>query len=231
MISKNRSLINLTPTVRLFEELRGLPRSRSDQVYTNLESMVLIASEHDLDPKQLIDAFSEALENGVSNYDCLKISCRKVNQDSATILITKEEKVVWQFPVDLEIITNKIIRDSIREIPIPKKMKMDQSGRNLKIGQLRFGIKGVNVLAKIIEIPPTKEVITRWGSQAWVSNIKLADETGSIRVGLWNDQITMVNLGDEIEIKNCSVARFAGDLQLRLGRKSTISVINQLQQD
>ena len=92
-------------------------------------------------------------------------------------------------------------------------------------------MKHVNVLAKIIEIPPTKEVTTRWGSRACVSNVKIADETGSIRLSLWNDQIKMVNIGDEIEIKNCSVARYAENLQLRLSKRSTISVINQLQQE
>ena len=192
--------------------------------------MVLLAGKHDLDPKQLIDAFFEALKNDVSHIGSLKITCRNVTQDSAVFLVTKEEKVVWQFPVKLEVITSADVRDSIKEIPLPEK-KIGKSGRNLNIDQLRFGMKSVNVLAKIIEIPPTKEVTTRWGSQAWVSSVKIADETGSIRLSLWNDQITMVNIGDEIEIKNSSVARFAGDLQLRLGRKSTISVINQLQQD
>jgi len=58
--------------------------------------MVLIASKHDLDSKQLIDAFFKALKNKISHCGSLKISCREVNQDSAIFLITKEEKVVWQ---------------------------------------------------------------------------------------------------------------------------------------
>ena len=193
--------------------------------------MVLIASKHDLDPKQLIDAFFEALQNDVSHIGSLEITCRNVNQESAVFLVTKEEKVVWQFPVNLEIITNTFIRDSIKEITIPKKMKINQSGRNLNIDQLRFGMKKINIRAKIVEIPPTKQVTTRWGSQAWVSNVKIADETGSIRLGLWNNQIKMVNLGDRIEIKNCTVYRFADNPQLKLSRKGTISMINQLQQE
>ena len=205
-------------------------RSISRSHYPNLESMVLVAGKHDLDPKQLIDAFFEAVNNKFSHIGSLKITCRNVTQDSAIFLITKEEKVVWQFPVNLETITSADVRDSIKEIPIPEK-KIGESSKNMNIDQLRFSMKGVNVLAKIIEIPPTREVTTRWGSRASVSNVKIADETGSIRLSLWNEQITMVNLGDEIEIKNCSAARFANEPQLRLSRKGTISVINQLQQE
>jgi len=211
----------------MYEERRGRPRGRSNIDYANLNSMVLIASKHNLDPKRLMDAFLEAFENKISQYESLEISCRKVNQDSAIFLITKEDKVVWQFPVNLETIRNSQIRDLIKNIPMPEKVKnTEELGKAQKIGKLRFGMKGVNLMAKIIEIPSTKHVFTRWGSEADVSNVKLADETGSIRLGLWNNQIEMVHIGDEVEIKNCSVARFLNEPQLRLGRKGTISVIN-----
>jgi len=219
----------LTPRIGMYEEQRGRPRGRSNLDYANLNSMVLIASKHDLDPKQLIDAFFEAWKNKISHCGSLEISCREVNHNSATFLITKEEKVVWQSPVNLETIRNPDARDHIKKIPMPEKVKkIDELGRNLKIGELRFGMKGINLLAKIVEIPPTRHVFTRWKSEGSVSNVKLADETGSIRLGLWNDQIETVHIGDEVEIKNCNVSRFVGEPQLRLGRKSIMSVINQL---
>ena len=107
----------------MYEEQRGRPKGRSNLDYANLGSMVLIASGHDLDPKRLIDAFFEAWKNKISHCGSLKISCRNVNHDSATFIITKEDKVVWQFPVNLETIRNPDVRDSIREIPIPEKVK------------------------------------------------------------------------------------------------------------
>ena len=87
-------------------------------------------------------------------------------------------------------------------------------------------MKGVDVTVKIIEVPPIKPVFTRWGSECYVSNVKIADETGSIRLSLWNEQVDKVRVGDEIELKNCYVSRFAGQLQLRLRRKSIMSIIN-----
>ncbi|MFH0897045.1 MAG: hypothetical protein V1850_03225, partial [Candidatus Bathyarchaeota archaeon] len=144
----------MTSRMGLDVEYRGRPRG-SNLDYVNLASMVLIASKYDLDPKQLIDAFYEASENMISRCGCLTISCREVDHDSAIFLLTKEEKVVWQFPVNLESIRNPYVRESIKRIPMPEKAKIDELGRTLNIGELKFGMKGINVTAKIIEIPPT----------------------------------------------------------------------------
>jgi len=180
-----------------------------------------------LDPRRLADTFFEALENKISHCGSLKISLRGVNQDSAIFLITKEERVVWQFPVDLGSIRNpEVLKKLIQDIPIPHHTVRETYQKDQKIDALRFGMKGIDVKAKIIEIQPTKPVIMRWGSESYVTNVMIADETGSIRLSLWNKQIDKVNVGDEVELKNCYVSRFAGQRQLRLRRKSTMSVIN-----
>ena len=107
----------------MYKEYRGRPRCRSYLDWANFNSMILIASKHNVDPKQLIDAFFEAWKNEISHCGSLEISCREANQDSATFLITKEEKVVWQFPVNLETIRNPDVRDYIKKIPMPEKVK------------------------------------------------------------------------------------------------------------
>jgi replication factor A1 len=87
-------------------------------------------------------------------------------------------------------------------------------------------MRGITVKGKMVKIPPARLVLTRWGSSASVSNVTVADDTGSIRLGLWNGQIKTAHVGDEVEVNNSSVTRFAGELHLKLGRKSTISVIH-----
>ena len=107
----------------MFEEGRGRPRGRSALNHAYFESVVLIASKHDLDPKTLVDAFFEAWENGTSRCGGLKISCREANQDRAIFLLTKGEKVVWQFPVSLDGIRNSEARDYIKNIQLPDEVK------------------------------------------------------------------------------------------------------------
>jgi len=215
----------LAPRIR--KELRGRPRGISNKDYTVLESMAFIARKYDLPLERLIDSLLEAFEGECSTCGNLIISRRKLSQTSATFLISKDEKVVWQFPFNIEILKSESVRNSLKDIPLPQKINNDKPVRNLTIEQLRYGMKGINVLAKIIEIPTPQEVITKWGAIASVSNIKIADKTGSIKLTLWNDQIKLFNIGDEVEINNCKVSRFANETQLKLSRSSSISVINQ----
>ena len=216
-------------TPRIYRDLRGRTGGISAKDYINLASMVLIASKHDLEPKRLVDAFFEAFENKISSCGSLKISCRKVNEDSAMFLITKGEKVVWQFPVNLELIINSDFRDSIKRMQMPEKpKKIDVLGKNLKIDELLVGMKGINITAEIVDIPPARLVYTKWGTQVLVSNVKIADETGTIKLGLWNNQIETVHVGDKVEIKNCSVTKFADEPQLKIERKGTLSAIHEL---
>jgi replication factor A1 len=180
-----------------------------------------------LDPKQLIEAFIEAWRNETSHLGNLKITCREVNQDFVSFLITKGGKVVSQFPITTEILKNpEYVKNQIQYFPPPYRAQRKRDGKQRKISELYYRMRGINVKAKIIEIPPAQQVQTRFGTKVYVSNVKIADETGSIRLSLWNDQIDNFHVGDEIELKNCYIFRYRGELQLRLGRKGTLSIIN-----
>ena len=216
----------------MYSELRGRPRGKSHSPYGHLKSIVKIARKHDVDPEQLVDALVDAWQNTLSHCGRLKIALRVVNQDSATFLITKEEKVVWQFPVNLESIRNPdLLKDHIHDIPLPQHVEQKSYPKNQQIDTLRVGMKGIDVTAKVIEVPPIRQVFTRWGSEAYVTNAMIADETGSIRLSLWNSRVDTVRVGDEVELTSCYVSRFAGEPQLRLRRKSTLAVINSFQQE
>lgn len=222
----------MTPRIGMYKERRGRSRGKYNRCYTLLRSIAFIARRYVLDQRRLVDAFIEALEDKTSHCGELKISCRAINQDSATFLITKEEKVVWQFPIALESLRNPgLLKNHIQDIPKLHYIEREIYQKKQKIDNLRFGMKRIDVKAKIIEVPQAKQVFTRWGSISYVSNVMIADETGSIRLSLWNNQIEKVHVGDKVKITNCNVSRFAGELQLRLGRKSTVSVINQVQQE
>lgn len=192
------------------------------------KSIVLISRKYDLDPKLLTNAFIEAFENKVHQYGSLKVTCRNVNQDSATFLITNEEKVVSQFPIKLDILRkpNTLIR-LVQTFPVSYHAKKEIRDKQKKINELHFRMKGISVKAKIIKIPPKQTVFTSFGTEAYVSNVSIADETGTIILSLWNSQIDKIHIGDEVEIGNCYVARYAGELQLRMRRNSALSVINK----
>ncbi len=207
---------------RSFEEKE---RNRSRD-HREPKSIVLIAAKHDLNPMQLTDAIVEAYRNKIQRCGSLDIIYRGEKQDSAMFLLTEGEKVVSQFPLRLELIRNpNFIKSFIKNSPKSKYLKKEPFKKQKKIEELKFGMKKINVDARIVDIPPRKLVTTEFGNQFYVSNVKIADDTGSIRLSLWNDQIEKVHVGDNVEIENCYVSSFAGEQQLRIGRKGTISVI------
>ncbi|MCJ7560499.1 hypothetical protein MUO79_07760, partial [Candidatus Bathyarchaeota archaeon] len=56
------------------------------------------------------------------------------------------------------------------------------------------------------------------------SNALIKDETGSMKMSLWNHQISMVHKGDVVDIKNGKVTWYSCERQLRLGRSGSLSV-------
>jgi len=88
-----------------------------------------------------------------------------------------------------------------------------------------LGMKKASLKARVLEIPEPNRVYTRHGTEAYVTNALIGDETGTIRMNLWNRQINMVSQGDLIKIENGTVARFRGERQLRIGKHGKITVV------
>lgn len=207
---------------KLFEE-KAKGRSKN---HGESKSIVLIAAKHDLDPMQLIDAIAESYGNKTQRCGSLEVTYRGKKQDTAMFLLTKEEKVVSQFPVKLEFVINpNFLKRIVKDIPKSSYLRKEPFKKQRKIEELKYGMKKINVDARIVDVPPRKLVTTEYGNQFYVSNVKIADDTGSIRLSLWNGQIEKVHVGDKVEIENCYVSSFAGEQQLRIGRKGIISVI------
>ena len=69
------------------------------------------------------------------------------------------------------------------------------------------------------------QVHTQFGNTVRVVNALVGDETGKIKLCLWEGQINSVAVGDNIEIKNSHICVFRGEKQLRLGKKGIISTL------
>lgn len=196
--------------------------------YRDLYSIGKIASKHGMQLEQLVENMVKATENKSVNCGKLNVSCIRSDNKSASFLITEGDKVVWQASVSLEAITNMGTIGYVNSI-LESEKKVDCVERKLDIGDLRIGMKGACVKGEITNIPPARLVNTKWGSQALVSDVKITDKTGSIKLSLWNNQIESVRVGDEVELTNCTVAKYLEEPQLRIARKGTLSVNNQKQ--
>ena len=207
---------------------RGRGR-RSNSVYSYkderiLEYLARIAVMHKVDSSEFFNCILEAWSREEAECKQLVIACRKRTRNSGIFLFTNGHKIVAQFPIPISILQGKNQLERYRKTISVKTSVKNLNGVNPRIEDLKVGMKRINLKAKVLELPEPKMVYTRYGSTAFVSNALVKDETGSIRMSLWNQQIHSVSEGDEINIKNCRVTWFSGEKQLNLGRSGSLSV-------
>lgn len=96
----------------------------------------------------------------------------------------------------------------------------------VKINELKDGDRKINIDLSVIEKEDTREVRSRFSNETYkVANVTAEDETGTITVVLWNEQIDQVDVGDRIRIENGYVKSFRDTLQLQAGKYGKLSVI------
>lgn len=94
-----------------------------------------------------------------------------------------------------------------------------------EIKDLQNGMKRVSVEAKVVEKGDVREVKSRFKDETYrIADAVVADETGSIKLTLWNEQIEQVNVGDNIKIENGYITSFKGEIQLNAGKFGKLTV-------
>ena len=208
---------------------RGRPSNRGYSYKDGriLEYLARIAVKHEVDSDELFNCIVEAWDNNEAECQKLAISCRKKAKDSAIFLFTKGQKVVGQFSIPTTILQgNNRIESYVRTMQLKRASSVKSvEGENVQIKDLKAGMRKVSLRAEVVEKPEPKMVYTRYGTTPSVSNVLIKDETGSIRMSLWNQQINMISKGDLVHIENGKVANFRGELQLRIARNGSVNVI------
>lgn len=86
-------------------------------------------------------------------------------------------------------------------------------------------MKRVSIEAKVVEKTETREVTSRYKNETYnVATAMVADDTGTIKLTLWNEQINQVNVENKVKIENGYISSFRGELQLNVGKFGSLSV-------
>jgi replication factor A1 len=95
----------------------------------------------------------------------------------------------------------------------------------LKISDLRDGMKRVSVEARVDEKNEPRQVNSRYKDETYtVADVVVSDETGTIKLTLWNEQIDQVEVGNTVKVENGYITSFRGEIQLNVGKYGTMSV-------
>jgi len=96
----------------------------------------------------------------------------------------------------------------------------------LKIKELQTGMKRVEVEADVVDKGNPRQVQSRMSGETFnVADVVIQDETGNIKLTLWNEQIDQVNVGDKIKIENGYVTSFKGEIQLNVGKYGKLTIL------
>ena len=97
----------------------------------------------------------------------------------------------------------------------------------MNIIDVKPGAANVVVEGIVVEKDAPREVVTKFGKKLRVANATLKDDTGSITLSLWNNDIDSVNQGDRIKITNGYVSEFKGTPQISAGKFGKIEVVEK----
>ena len=93
------------------------------------------------------------------------------------------------------------------------------------IKELQDGMKRVSIEAKVVDKGDPREVKSRFKDETYrIVDAVVADESGSVKLTLWNEQIDQINVGDNIKIENGYVTSFKSEIQLNVGKFGKLTV-------
>ena len=192
------------------------------------EYLACLSVKYEVYPDALFCALLSAGENRKSRCGNLSIECRGKTKGKIIFLITEDSGVIAQFPVSENFLAQQgnPIRNFMETDRVRKHIvKKNRSAASRSIRDLRAGMSHVSLKAKVLEVTQPKHVVTRYGNLASLAKALIADETGKIKLCLWNEQIDSVAAGDTIQIENARTSTFRGEKQLSLGKKGTLNNI------
>ena len=193
------------------------------------EHLALLSVKYSIYPNEMFQALVAARKNEKASCGNLMVEFRGQMKGETIFLITKDSDVVAQFRVDDEFLMRKdnpfeswMSTDKIKK----KIAKQNTESIYSFIRDLRPGMKKVNLKAEVFEVPKPAQVHTQFGNNVMVVNALVGDETGKIRLCLWEGQIGSIAAGNNIELRNGQVCVFRGEKQLRLGKNGVLNVID-----
>ncbi|MDK6028341.1 OB-fold nucleic acid binding domain-containing protein [Ignisphaera sp. 4213-co] len=94
-----------------------------------------------------------------------------------------------------------------------------------KVKDLKPGMEGITIDVRVLESFGTRTIETKAGMRTLGEYI-VGDDTGRVKLVVWGQKASLLNVGDVIEIKNAWVTSFKGEVQLNAGKNSEFSKLS-----
>jgi replication factor A1 len=88
----------------------------------------------------------------------------------------------------------------------------------MKISELKAGMRNVSVTGKIDSVGEARTVNLKSGGTNTVADAIISDESGSMKLSLWGDDINKIQAGDRVSIENGYINTFKGENSISVGK-------------
>jgi hypothetical protein len=192
------------------------------------EYLAVLSVKHSVDPDRLFQALASTKEKQKIKCGSLSIECRGRIGDRRIFLMKDDSKVVAQVKLGEGFLSEKIN-------PISKFRGSERIRRYMAkkyacvfrlsaIGDLRVGMRSINLTAKVLEVCKPHFIVTRFGNPGVLAEALIGDSSGTVKLVLWREQIGSVSVGDNVQIVNARMFSFRGEKQLQIGRSGALKV-------
>ena len=96
----------------------------------------------------------------------------------------------------------------------------------MKISEIQARQGRIDVQGKITDLGEIREFNKNSGNLR-VCDAELKDDSGEIKLTLWNDEIDKVKVGDKVKITNGYCGEYQGEKQLSAGKFGKLEVIEE----
>ncbi len=84
----------------------------------------------------------------------------------------------------------------------------------------------VDITIDVVDVGEARE-FQKFGKPGRVANAIAKDETGDIKLTLWNEDIEKVSAGDKVHLTNGYVNEWQGEMQLTTGRMGKLEIVGK----
>jgi len=99
-----------------------------------------------------------------------------------------------------------------------------------RVEDLSLGASDVDLVGKVLDTDAVRTFDRDDGSEGKVANLTLGDETGRVRVTLWDSKATLAeafDAGDVVEVGDGYVREREGELELHVGDRGTVEAVDE----
>ena len=120
---------------------------------------------------------------------------------------------------------------NVSQVEIDEDEEIDvQVQDEYRVDDLSLGLSDVTLVGQVLGTDEVRTFSRDDGSEGSVSNILVGDDSGRVRVTLWDDQAALANEfehGDVVEIVDGYVRERDGDLELHVGDRGDVHTVDE----